>query len=53
LAEAKPDLFLLDVSMPEMDGYTLCRRLKDDWDTQDIPVLSFRPATIVKPHGML
>ena len=39
LAEAKPDLFLLDVSMPEMDGYTLCRRLKDDWDTQDIPVL--------------
>ena len=39
LAEAKPDLFLLDVSMPEMDGYTLCHRLKDDWDTQDIPVL--------------
>jgi len=39
LTEAKPDLFLLDVSMPDMDGYTLCRRLKDDWDTQDIPVL--------------
>ena len=39
LAEAKPDLFLLAVSMPEMDGYTLCHRLKDDWDTQDIPVL--------------
>lgn len=39
LAEAKPDLFLLDVSMPEMDGYTLCRRLKDDWETQDIPIL--------------
>lgn len=39
LADAKPDLFLLDVSMPVMDGYELCRRLKDDWDTQDIPVL--------------
>jgi CheY-like chemotaxis protein len=39
LAEAKPDLFLLDVSMPVMDGYALCRRLKDDWETQDIPVL--------------
>lgn len=39
LAEVKPDLFLLDVSMPLMDGYTLCRRLKDDWETQDIPVL--------------
>lgn len=39
LEEVKPDLFLLDVSMPVMDGYALCRRLKDDWDTQDIPVI--------------
>ncbi len=39
LAEVKPDLFLLDISMPVMDGYALCRRLKDDWETQDIPVL--------------
>ncbi len=39
VGECKPDLFVLDVSMPEMDGYTLCRRLKDDWDTQDIPVI--------------
>jgi len=39
LAEAKPDLFLLDISMPDIDGYELCRRLKDDWETQDIPVL--------------
>jgi len=39
LAECKPDLFLLDVSMPVMDGYALCRQLKDDWDTQDIPVV--------------
>lgn len=39
VAEVKPDIFLLDVSMPEMDGYALCRHLKDDWDTQDIPVI--------------
>lgn len=39
LAALKPDLFLLDVSMPVMDGYELCRRLKEDWETQDIPVL--------------
>ncbi len=39
LVDVKPDLFLLDVSMPVMDGYALCRQLKDDWDTQDIPVV--------------
>ena len=39
LADVKPDLFLLDVSMPVMDGYALCRQLKDEWDTQDIPVV--------------
>lgn len=39
LADVKPDLFLLDIQMPGMDGCALCRRLKDDWETQDIPVL--------------
>ncbi len=39
LADGKPDLFLLDVAMPVMDGYALCRHLKDDWETQDIPVV--------------
>ncbi len=38
VTEQKPDLFLLDVSMPDIDGYALCRHLKEDWDTQDIPV---------------
>ena len=30
LASVKPDFFLLDISLPGIDGYTLCRRIKDD-----------------------
>jgi DNA-binding NtrC family response regulator len=35
----KPDLILLDIMMPEMDGYEVCRRLKADKDSGDIPVI--------------
>lgn len=34
-----PDLILLDVRMPDMDGYTACRLLKANPVTQDIPVI--------------
>lgn len=34
-----PDLILLDIMMPEMDGYEVCRRLKADLLTMNVPVI--------------
>jgi signal transduction histidine kinase len=36
---APPDLILLDINMPELDGYEVCAQLKRDERTRDIPVL--------------
>lgn len=35
----RPDLILLDIVMPEMDGYKVCHRLKFDYEFQDIPIV--------------
>jgi len=38
-AKHRPALILLDIEMPDMDGYTTCRKLKQDPLTESIPVL--------------
>jgi len=38
-ADVKPDLILLDVMMPKLDGYQTCRRLKQNPETKAIPVI--------------
>ena len=37
----QPDLIVLDVQMPEMNGFQVCQRLKESQDTVDIPVIMF------------
>lgn len=39
VGERRPDLILLDIMMPEMDGYTFCRKLKKDIALSHIPVV--------------
>ncbi len=39
LEEILPDIILLDVLMPDMDGFEVCRRIKENTKTKDIPVL--------------
>ncbi len=49
-----PDLVILDIMMPIMDGLEACRRIKDDETTRDVPVifLSARDETEVKVSGL-
>ncbi len=39
IAEEKPDLVLLDIMLPEIDGFEVCRRIKSQEETRHIPVI--------------
>ncbi len=39
LVDAPPDLVLLDVDMPGIDGFEVCRRIRQRWDASDVPVI--------------
>lgn len=48
VAAGQPDIILLDVMMPDMSGYEVCRRIKSDEDTRDIPVIMVTALTEVE-----
>lgn len=44
--ETPPDLVLLDVAMPRMDGFAVCRALRADLRTHTVPVLLFTASVV-------
>ncbi|MDZ4764985.1 MAG: response regulator [Chloroflexota bacterium] len=46
-ASDRPDLIILDVMMPDMNGYEVCRRLRKSNDTKGIPIIMFTAKTLI------
>ena len=51
-----PDLLLLDITMPDVDGYDVCMKLKADEDTRDIPIIMLtamgESEAVLKSHSI-
>ena len=54
IARAKPDLVLLDVMMPKLDGFTVCQRIKTtpEWQDVHIIMLTARGRDIERDKGL-
>ena len=54
--EEHPDLLLLDIMMPDIDGYDVCMKLKGDADTKDIPIIMLtakgESEAVLKSHSI-
>lgn len=48
LRDWRPDLILTDIHMPEAKGTEICRTLKNEYNTQDIPIVLFSSLTDVE-----
>jgi len=48
VARAQPDIILLDIMMPDTSGFEVCRRLKSDPETRDVPIIMVTALTQVE-----
>jgi len=47
LRQDKPDIVILDISLPEMDGTEILRRIRDDSELHDLPVVALTAHAMV------